>query len=50
MSEINHAAYQATALAHRDGGVPNLTLSLKRLDAHSLGALLYFFERAGNGG
>lgn len=46
MSEINHAAYQATALAHRDGGVPNLTLSLKSLDAYSLGALIYFFERA----
>jgi glucose-6-phosphate isomerase len=44
--DINRAAYQATALAHRDGGVPNLTLSLKTLDSHSLGGLLYFFERA----
>jgi glucose-6-phosphate isomerase len=46
MAEINRAAYQATALAHRDGGLPNQTLTLKRLDAYSLGALLYFFERA----
>jgi glucose-6-phosphate isomerase len=46
LAEINDAAYQATALAHRDGGVPNQTVSLARLDAHSLGALLYFFERA----
>jgi glucose-6-phosphate isomerase len=46
IAEINHAAYQATSLAHRDGGVPNLTLSLATLDAHSLGFLLYFFERA----
>ena len=46
LTEINEAAFQATALAHRDGGVPNLTLRLARLDAYNLGALLYFFERA----
>lgn len=46
LSAINRAAYQATALAHREGGVPNLTLALPRLDAYHLGALLYFFERA----
>ena len=44
--EVNHAAYQATALAHRDGGVPNSTIHLQELTAYSLGALLYFFERA----
>ncbi|MES2458961.1 MAG: glucose-6-phosphate isomerase [Armatimonadota bacterium] len=46
IAEINHAAYQATSLAHRDGGVPNMTLTLSALNAHSLGFLLYFFERA----
>jgi len=46
MSEVNRAAYQATALAHHDGGVPNSTLHLDSLNAYSLGALLYFFERA----
>ncbi len=46
LTAINRAAYQATALAHRDGGVPNLTIALSELSAHSLGALLYFFERA----
>ncbi len=46
LTEINRAAYQATALAHRGGGVPNLTVRLPRLDAHALGGLLYFFERA----
>ncbi len=46
LTDINQAAYQATALAHRDGGVPNLTLTLPRLDAFHLGFLLYFFERA----
>lgn len=46
MSEVNKAAYTGTALAHRDGGVPNSTIHLERLDAYTLGALLYFFERA----
>ena len=46
LAEVNKAAYQGTALAHRDGGVPNSTFHLDTLDAHSLGALLYVFERA----
>jgi glucose-6-phosphate isomerase len=46
LTEINRAAYQGTALAHRDGGVPNMTIHLPTLDAYHLGALLYFFERA----
>lgn len=46
MFEVNEAAYKATALAHRDGGVPNSTIHLKKLDAYSLGALLYFYEHA----
>ncbi len=46
LAEVNKAAYEATSLAHRDGGVPNSTIHLSQLDAYSLGALLYFFERA----
>jgi len=46
LTEVNKAAYEATSLAHRDGGVPNSTIHLAQLDAYSLGALLYFFERA----
>jgi glucose-6-phosphate isomerase len=46
LTQINHAAYQATALAHREGGVPSLTIKIPKLDAFHLGALLYFFERA----
>jgi len=46
LTEVNTAAYKATALAHRDGGVPNSTIHIKKLDAYTLGALLYFFERA----
>ncbi len=46
LTDINHAAFEATALAHRDGGVPSMTLTIPTLDAYHLGALLYFFERA----
>jgi glucose-6-phosphate isomerase len=42
---VNRKAFEGTALAHRDGGVPNMTISVPRLDAENLGALLYFFER-----
>ncbi len=46
VSYVNQKAYEATAAAHREGGVPNMTISLQQLDAYSLGALLYFFEVA----
>lgn len=46
VSYVNQKAYEATAKAHREGGVPNMTILLKNLDAHSLGALFYFFEIA----
>lgn len=44
--EVNLEAYRATALAHREGGVPNMTIKLSKLDAESLGALIYFYEKA----
>ncbi|MCX6343749.1 MAG: glucose-6-phosphate isomerase [Armatimonadetes bacterium] len=46
VSWVNQKAYEATSKAHRDGGVPNMTIHLKKLDATALGALIYFFEIA----
>ncbi len=46
MSYVNSMAYQATAKAHYEGGVPNMTIAIKQLDAFSLGSLIYFFEIA----
>ena len=46
LTYVNEAAFRGTALAHRDGGVPNSTVHLSELSAYSLGALMYFFERA----
>ncbi|OFW75442.1 MAG: hypothetical protein A2201_07985 [Alicyclobacillus sp. RIFOXYA1_FULL_53_8] len=46
LSFINDQARLATQLAHTDGNVPNLLLSVKDQSEHSLGQLIYFFELA----
>jgi glucose-6-phosphate isomerase len=46
INEVNKRAYQGTALAHRDGGVPSMTFILSELSELPFGALLYFFEKA----
>jgi len=46
MDFVNKQAYRATAAAHREGGVPNMTITLERADAFHLGLLYYFFEKA----
>lgn len=46
VSYVNEKAYEATSKAHRDGGVPNMTFRLKKLDAYTMGSLIYFFEIA----
>ena len=43
---VNKAAMKGTMLAHVDGGVPVLHVSLKDNSAYSLGQLFYFFEFA----
>lgn len=43
---VNKQAYKATAMAHYDGGVPNMTISIPKFDAYTLGGLYYFFEKA----
>lgn len=46
LSEVNKMAELGTMLAHVQGGVPNISLSLNRLDEENLGELIYFFEKA----
>lgn len=46
LSQIQRTAYHATAMAHADGGLPNLSIYLERRDAYHLGALIFFFETA----
>lgn len=43
---VNKMAELGTMLAHVDGGVSNIKITLPRLDEASVGQLLYFFEKA----
>lgn len=43
---VNKQAYRATAMAHYEGGVPNMTISLCKADSFHAGQLYYFFEKA----
>lgn len=43
---VNSKAAIGTALAHVDGGVPNLAVRVPKLDAYNFGQLVYFFEKA----
>ena len=43
---VNLKASQGTALAHTDGGVPNLAVHVPELNAYNFGKLVYFFEKA----
>lgn len=44
LSFINNQAQIATREAHISGGVPVIEITVPRLDARSLGGLIYFFE------
>lgn len=43
---VNEQAYRGTAMAHKDGGVPNMTITLKDRSPATLGQIFYFFEIA----
>lgn len=43
---VNKSAMNGTVLAHTDGNVPNLMVTIPRQDEFSLGELFYFFEFA----
>lgn len=46
MNFVNQKAMQGTQLAHVDGDVPNIRISMPKMDAFSLGYLFYFFEKS----
>ncbi len=43
---VNKKAMEGTLLAHTDGGVPNLILTVPELNEFCFGSLVYFFEKA----
>ncbi|WP_078594693.1 glucose-6-phosphate isomerase [Evansella clarkii] len=46
MEFVNEKAFQGTLLAHIDGGVPNLVVTIPELNEYHFGYLVYFFEKA----
>ena len=46
VEECNAMAELGTKLAHIDGGVPQLGVTVEKIDEYNLGQLFYFFEKA----
>lgn len=46
MDFVNKKAMQGTLLAHTDGDVPNLVVTIPELSPYHFGYLVYFFEKA----
>ena len=46
VDHVNKMAELGTQIAHVDGGVPNIKVSIEKIDEYNLGQLIYFFERA----
>jgi len=46
MDFVNKKAFEGTLLAHTDGGVPNLVVTIKDMTPYTFGYLVYFFEKA----
>lgn len=46
VDEVNKMAELGTRIAHIDGGVPNLRITIPALKEKYLGQLIYFFEKA----
>lgn len=46
VDEVNKMAELGTRLAHVDGGVPNIRISVPKLNEYYIGQLIYFFEIA----
>ena len=44
IQEVNKEAENGTIIAHRDGGVPVLRISIPEINEFYIGQLLYFFE------
>ena len=46
IDEVNKMAELGTTIAHVDGGVPNLHITIPELSEYHLGEIIYFFEKA----
>jgi glucose-6-phosphate isomerase len=46
LHEVNQMAELGTVLAHVEGGVPNIKISIPEVSEYYIGQLIYFFEMA----
>ncbi len=46
VNHVNQKAFEGTLLAHNDGGVPAMVVSVPELNEFTFGNLVYFFEKA----
>ena len=46
MDYVNKMAMEGTLIAHVDGGVPNIRVTVDKINAHTYGYMAYFFEFA----
>lgn len=46
LSYVNQKAMEGTVTAHAEGGVPNIIINVRELNAKNIGELIYFFEKA----
>ncbi|WP_248931179.1 glucose-6-phosphate isomerase [Paenibacillus hamazuiensis] len=46
MDFVNKKAFEGTMLAHTDGGVPNLIVTIPNMTPYTFGYMVYFFEKA----
>lgn len=44
IDQVNKMAELGTRIAHIDGGVPNIKITIPEISAYNLGSLIYFFE------
>lgn len=45
VDEVNKMAELGTQIAHVDGGVPNIRITIDTINEYNLGQLIYFFEK-----
>ncbi|HIU38967.1 MAG TPA: glucose-6-phosphate isomerase [Candidatus Limisoma intestinavium] len=46
VDEVNKMAELGTLMAHVDGGVPNIHITIPELSEYTIGGLIYFFEKS----
>jgi glucose-6-phosphate isomerase len=46
LSEVNSSAETGTVLAHNDGNVPVISITIPQLDEYYIGQMIFFFEMA----